>query len=111
MKAYFVFFLPKGVPAQPIAIYFDKKKAYDHMKTANREYVELRITDWTEGILPCMSETSYVDVPEPKPKKKKEAEPRNMTNEEKKLTSEFVLSKFDNKENNKNESDNRIPVT
>ena len=72
MKAYFVFFLAKGVPAQPIAIYFDKKKAYDHMKTANREYVELRITDWTEGILPCMSETSFVDVPVPKQKKKKE---------------------------------------
>jgi len=71
MKAYFVFFLPKGVPAHPIAIYFDKKKAYDHMKTANREYVELRITDWTEGILPCWSETSFVDVPEPKIKKKK----------------------------------------
>lgn len=94
MKAYFVFFLPKGVPAHPIAIYFDKKKAYDHMKTANREYVQLRITDWTEGILPCWSETSFVDVPEPKIKKKK-------------LTNEPVLSKVENK----NESDNRIPVT
>ena len=99
MKAYFVFFLPKGIPAHPIAIYFDKKKAYDHMKTANREYVQLRITDWTEGILPCWSETSFVDVPEPKIKKKK-------------LTTETVSVKVNNKEiNNKNESDIRIPVT
>lgn len=72
MKAYFVFFLPKGASAHPIAIYFDKKKAFQHMKTANREYVQLRLCDWTEGILPCSSETSLVNVPEPKIKKKNE---------------------------------------
>jgi hypothetical protein len=83
--AYFVFFLPKGVSAHPIAIYFDKKKAYEHMKTANIEYVQLRVCAWKEGILPCWSETSAVDVPQPKIKKKKET--------------------------NKNESDTRIPVT
>jgi hypothetical protein len=93
MKAYFVFFLPKGIPAHPIAIYFDKKKAYEHMKTANREYVQLRLCDWKDGILPCWSETSFVDVPVPKPKKKK-------------LTTEPVLSKV-----SENESNNRIPVT
>ena len=99
MKAYFVFFLPKGISAYPLAIYFDKKKAFAHMKTANREYVQLRLCDWKEGILPCWSETSAVDVPEPKPKKKKEAEPRNMTAEEKKLTHDYVLSKFEKNEN------------
>lgn len=101
MTTYFVFFLPKGIPAQPIAIYFDKKKAYEHMKTANREYVQLRLCDWKDGILPCWSETSFVDVPVPRPKKKKQkkTESRDMTSEEKKLTHEFVLSKFEKHEN------------
>ena len=74
---YFIFFCPMGVSAHPIAIYFDKAKAVKHARESTSGYIELRMCDWEEGILPCWSETSKVDVQPIKSRKKKETKNEN----------------------------------
>jgi hypothetical protein len=71
-KAYFIFFYPMGSPAHPIAIYFDKAKAVKHARESTSGYIQLRMCDWDEGIIPTASETSQIVVEPIKPRKKKE---------------------------------------
>lgn len=86
--AYIIFFMPKGVSAHPIAIFFDKKKAVKHIHNHGNEYIELRQCSWEEGVLPRWVDTTLVQVPPKKEKKNKEKE-----------------------DTKKDESDIRIPVT
>ena len=69
MKAYFIFFSYNRALPRPIAVFFDKSKAIKHIHQFGEEHIELRMTDWSEGVLPRWVDCTSVEIPAKKVKK------------------------------------------
>jgi hypothetical protein len=69
MKAYFIFFSYNRALPRPIAVFFDKNKAFKHIHQFGEEHVELRMCDWKEGVFPRWVDCTAVEIPAKKVKK------------------------------------------